>query len=554
MKSLVILLTLLMCSISLTNAQDQNIIRENLISDVRQLSDILENVHPDPYINGGGKIAYHRRLQGVLGDIPVSGMTKGEFYQLIAPFVSALGDAHTRLTPNSGNSGPGGLPFGFCLIEKSFYVKSVRGEQYTDILGALLESIEGTKFPELIERYRKYYGTQNEYNLIDNLRFPIWNGGDELSLLIPEWKDKSKIQCKFKFPDGKIREYIIPQPLEQGVPGYITDTKFNGPSTRKSDFAYNFTDDSKEIAVLAVTGMSNYREALERRDELGLSLEANERRARRIYKRYYGEDPPVEMAYEELRSKVPSATELFLSLVKEMKDAETRLLLVDLRGNIGGSSAMSTILTYFLFGTEQIIDNHEPSIEIKKYSQYYFETHDKVTLETLNADRKIPITENDYIFSRLEEVLPEQSRDSLRAALKERLNKSMPGMPTFNKIFVTGEYEAYYRPEKIVVLCNVQTFSSGYTMMYSLYRGGAILVGTPSGQAANVFGSMMNFTLDNSGLSGYVSQMRFESTALDDETGRVIMPQHLMTYERLVSYDFDRNAEILWALELYGKK
>lgn len=41
----------------------KEISREKLIADVRQLSDILEKAHPDPYLRGGGKIAFHRRLQ-----------------------------------------------------------------------------------------------------------------------------------------------------------------------------------------------------------------------------------------------------------------------------------------------------------------------------------------------------------------------------------------------------------------------------------------------------------------------------------------------------------
>lgn len=66
-------------------------------------------------------------------------------------------------------------------------------------------------------------------------------------------------------------------------------------------------------------------------------------------------------------------------------------------------------------------------------------------------------------------------------------------------------------------------------------NGGATLVGTPSGQAANVFGALMNFDLDHSGLAGYVSQMLFESTVLDAESARVIMPHHVLTYDKPVS-------------------
>ena len=55
--------------------QTQTVDRCSLIEDIRQLSGILESSHPDPYIRGGGKIAYHRRLQELILSIPEEGMT-----------------------------------------------------------------------------------------------------------------------------------------------------------------------------------------------------------------------------------------------------------------------------------------------------------------------------------------------------------------------------------------------------------------------------------------------------------------------------------------------
>jgi hypothetical protein len=57
----------------------QKISKDSLIQDIRQLSNILETSHPDPYIRGGGKIAYHERLHKLMISIPDSGMTKSKF-------------------------------------------------------------------------------------------------------------------------------------------------------------------------------------------------------------------------------------------------------------------------------------------------------------------------------------------------------------------------------------------------------------------------------------------------------------------------------------------
>lgn len=61
--------------------------RGQLIADARQLAEILESAHPNPYINGGGRIAFHRRLHRILNAIPEDGMTRDEFYRLGAILV-----------------------------------------------------------------------------------------------------------------------------------------------------------------------------------------------------------------------------------------------------------------------------------------------------------------------------------------------------------------------------------------------------------------------------------------------------------------------------------
>lgn len=75
-----------------------------------------------------------------------------------------------------------------------------------------------------------------------------------------------------------------------------------------------------------------------------------------------------------------------------------------------------------------------------------------------------------------------------------------------------------------------------------------------SAQAGNCFGDTMGFTLKNSGLSGTVSRKYFESFPDDPEKGRILMPDYPLTYEKLAAYGFDRNAEILYALEIFGPK
>ena len=69
------------------NAQDTAFTRDQLIEDTRQLVQMIESAHPDPYINGGGKIEFHRQFQSILQAITGQGMTLEEYIWLLQPFV-----------------------------------------------------------------------------------------------------------------------------------------------------------------------------------------------------------------------------------------------------------------------------------------------------------------------------------------------------------------------------------------------------------------------------------------------------------------------------------
>jgi len=53
--------------------------RDQLISDARQLAQVIEDTHPDPFVYCGGRIAYYRVFQEVVESIPEAGATLDEF-------------------------------------------------------------------------------------------------------------------------------------------------------------------------------------------------------------------------------------------------------------------------------------------------------------------------------------------------------------------------------------------------------------------------------------------------------------------------------------------
>ena len=511
--------------------------RAQLIEDARQLADILESAHPDPYIRGGGKIAFHRRLQHLLNAIPEGGMTRDEFVRLLRPFIAAVGDAHTDIWDDYrvNDDAPGGVPLRFDIVEQSLYVAGVPDEEDSDLIGALLVSVEGVPLAELYERQTRLQGTENEYNTLLWLSmFSLWYR-PFMEDLLPEWEDASRVSVELQLSTGEIQEFVfdLPQRIRRL---HTSETQVALPSTDNSGFLYEFLDGEGKTAYLRVEHMSYYREA----HEIWATA---------------GSRPST----EETRARIPSATETFRSLVVEMEQAGTETLLVDLRNDEGGNSLMADILLYFLYEKDDLMTvlTHTPAAgggEIRRYSSLCFENWPNKSIEDYNEGRAVPLIEGDYNFDADFTDDVERSQELIQQSETPAfLDEWYQMAPTFYTEYESEAYAGYYRPERIVVLVTPWTFSSGYTMARYLYLAGATLVGAPSAQAANCFGETLEWRLNHTGIHGAVSGTYYNTFPDDPELGRVLPVHYPLTYEKLASYDFDPNAVYLYALELLSE-
>jgi hypothetical protein len=296
------------------------------------------------------------------------------------------------------------------------------------------------------------------------------------------------------------------------------------PSGNAAGLAYDFYDTDRRIAYLRVDHMTNYRERCE--------LENNS---------------TADCA------SIPSATETFRDLVIDMEAARSETLIIDLRDNEGGNSAMAEILIYFLFGRDTILSVMVASMaegggEVTRYSNLRLEAIGS-TLEQINQGRAVPLRVGDYDFYFDFTDDPERFQSILSQApalYEERVR----GMPTFYAEYEVATYDGYYAPNNVVVLATPSTFSAGFTMLRLLYFSGATLLGTPSGQAANCFGNAQYWRLNHTGIVGGVSSTYWSDFPNDPEMGRVLPVHYPLTYDQLASYGFDPNAEFLYALEL----
>jgi hypothetical protein len=506
--------------------------RNELIEDTRQLADILESTHPDPYIRGGGKIAFHRRLHQLLNAIPEEGMTKYEFVRLLRPFIAAIGDGHTDILYDYqlNDAYPGGVPLLFDIVEQSLYVAGVPNEEDSHLIGALLVSVEGVPVVELCKRQEQLRGTENTYHALQRLTREFLRYRPFMEELLPEWQDDRSVSVELQLPNGEIVEIGLTLP-EAMFSLTTPETRVTLPTTDASGFLYQFADAERKVAYLRVDHMMRYREAFEIWAAAG--------------SRHATGDP----------ASIKSATETFRDMVVEMKEAGTETLIVDLRDNAGGHSLMADILLYFLYEREDFmaVETYTPLAgggEIRRYGHLYFENLPNTSIDDFNEGRAVPLIEGDYNFD-ADFTDDEEKVHNLfqESEIPEFLDKWLNRSPTFYTEFQSGAYAGYYRPERILVLVNPRTFSSGYTMARHLYLASATLVGTPSAQSSNCFGEIIWWELEHTGVEGGVSGSYYNQFPNDPELGRVLPVHYPLTYEILASYDFDPNAEYLYALE-----
>jgi len=514
--------------------------KELLIEDVRQLAEILERSHPDPYLRGGGKVAFHRRFQETLLKIPEDGFTIKEFYIHLLPFVASIKDGHTFLLPPWPAKSGSGLPFDLNIVEKIIYIEKVYFPEHRDLIGARLEALNQISLSQILDRLKSLVGWDNEYQLLTYLcRF--LDDENLLALLLPAESSNQPLQVDLKLPSGELKSLIIPFKEARPARAVEVTSKIVLPSTDKIDFVYAFLDPKREVCLLRIDGMFSYRENFEFFRAMGAPWVSIQ--AAKVYSQIYGKKPPENQ--DELIAAIPSATEVFRKMVIEMKQAATRKLIVDLRKNSGGNSLLANILVYFLFPEDEIT-MISTSFSVKKYSDLYFANYPGDSLEKINQRRKITLLKEDYDFAED----PYFKRESLRLMEGEsRLQEFLELVPTFYAEYKSGVYKNYYRPAEIIVISSAWTYSSGYTLMSMLYKLGAKIVGVPSGQSGNCFGDTLMFQLKNSGLRGYVSHKLFLDFPEDPVLGYLLRPHRELTYNDLIRYHFDPNASILLALE-----
>jgi hypothetical protein len=521
--------------------------RDRLIQDVREFTHTIETAHPDPYSGGGGRIAYHRRLQKLIRELPENGLAKADFAMRLQRFLAHTRDGHTtlNLSQSSGDrANPGGLPLYLGVVEQQLYVEAVTDEPHLGLIGARVESVEGVTLNELIEREYLRRGHDNVHHALHALSR---RGGlyyrDSLVDLVPEWDGGETVSVELKHPSGELRTHVLPVSSEVTYPLPKNSSRIDLPQIPRW-LGFHFLGKGKTTAYLWIHNMTTYREMFEYSQSVGGSGWRDW--ARRVYELIHGE--PVPEAIGEVIAGIPSAAEIFAKLLGEMKQAGTRTLIVDLRNNFGGNDLMVQMLLYYLVGFDEMVTVSAQTSTVRKLSPLLASsTQMGLDPGAISYAKAVPLVAEDYDFSL-------DARFMVPGELHEAAAENYAGMfrqlPSFAAEFGSRHNEALYKPARIYVLAGNATQSSGFDLLTQLRRIGAVIVGVTPSQAGNSFGNIHQFRLTHSGLTGWVSTKHFVGYAGEALTGYALVPQHPLTYATLAASSFDPNAALLLALEL----
>ena len=512
--------------------------RELLIKDSQQLCAILESCHPDPYLFGGGRIAFHRRFHRMCNSIPECGVTKLNYYKLLTQFIANVGDGHTQIFP-SGLPDRAGLCVSWGVVDKALYISGIYHETYRYLLGSRLVSLQDVNFDELVKRQKSIKGADNLYGHLINLAESLENRSC-LEMLLPEWDKKSPIKVVLKDVSDNNLTVLIKCSEEQ-LKLTMPCSRITLPAANTSGIGFGLlTNNCHIVGYLRIDSCMKYREAFE--DWLINNSPEDIEYARSIYRQANGKDAPKEI--NELLAGIPSATECFQEMIKKMQEKKVQKVIIDLRQNTGGNGIIGPILSFFLYGPDAII-SHDRGYSVTRLSKLYYEKFPSV-----NNTGKNQVYNTDYDFSNEDEYYNVNKRNSVSLGagqLIEKLENKMSGITTF--INILKSKHSPYRPNNVVVLVSEKTYSAGFYIALILKNLGAKLLGTPSSQAGNCYIDTINFQLNNTQLEITVPFKEKLEFPEDSKLGEIYPLDKELTYKDLALNAFDPNTAVIISLK-----
>lgn len=527
-----IYLSLLPCLASLLASAQEPLNGDSLASDFRYLVKELAATHPDPYSGFGGKVFFYEQAFHLENELRRTPGTKQTFFDKVSIFLSNLQDGHTYLLPPTANQQANQryLALEVRTIPDGIILQGIP-ETYKDLLGSRITTINGDSLEEVLARTAAIQASENLYDRYANLcrSMPTEHF---LRQLFPEMKDN--LHLSLLTPDGKSRGLTLPLLSRQEVQNTPMQHNNSWKAYTDKQLAYQFIDNDKQIMLININSIMA-RDNFEYMQKQGL---------KDLYRQigfYYRDILKQDMPADTLQAirQLPSLSEVFAHMLKEMKKEASSTLIIDLRNNSGGWTPIVLPTLYQLFGDHFL--QTDMDIEFYRIISPLYMQKLQTNLQDFNQAYGTDYAYGDYTFS-----TDEADTTDIEQRRTDFIENCMSSVPEELR---KQQGKALYTPEHIYVITNERTFSAAFHYTFYLWKMGATLVGIPSGQAPNTYMEQTLFRLPYTGMQGSISNSIQICFPGKDRCAHTLYPDLMPTYQDYQRYNFDVQTEILYLLD-----
>ena len=526
------------------NSANAQIPTDSIVADFNEFVRLLEETHPDPYTNYGGKPFF--RLEAMdtrFGLIEDSVTSSDELARRITKFLAPLEDGHTNIDMGFSSffeerEPEMGAPISFWPISDGVVINSITSE-YKDLLGSRLIAIEGIPLKEICTNLAEYRTAENEIGRINLFCFINGLSPNELRKAIPDMRQDS-ITFQLQTPEGKQMNLTLPLIDKYGSGSNIelSSVELTKPFPSQGNLSYLFVDDKKNTMYFRSSQIIS-RDALEIMINRGMDVGQY---LKRTYMQFNEDDMPNDV--NKALAKIPSFSDEFGKMLHVMKKSKSKNLIIDLRGNSGGFTPITLPTLYQLWGDKYLEEAPRFGIKfIQLFSPLYMKKMN-ITMEQLNAEMQdYGFILGDYIATSEGDYSPEEITDEYRDRMIEEMTSSVKDK------LMAQHGKPVYTPEHVYVLINPTTYSAAFHYAFFLWKMGATIVGLPSKQAPNTYMEATPFELPRTNLKGNISNSLQLFMPNDDPRAHQFTPDLMPTYEDYKHYNFDMNTELLFLLD-----
>lgn len=516
----------------LCHADDAVIPADSLVKDFRVFCDALESAHPDPYSSFGGRPYFSEARDAMIERLYAGGLTAPQFCDLLNEFTVPLADLHTFVQyPQSD-------------YNDLRYVQRIRLDVLNDglmvagiasphqhLLGSRLLAVNGVAVDDLAARMKKLKPSENRFGNLSNLS--AWGNQDVMLRKLGALEGDS-VSYRLLTPQADTVVVTLPLVDRERVADVEMARLSTDMELPDANLDYGFIGGGSDIMYFRlsrVMARENYKYCY--RNGWADALDNI-----KYYYQGIGKEMPADP--EEALAGIPSISERFSDMLRQMKDSGAKCLVIDMRGNGGGWTPITRPTMMMMYGDEYF--GKDFGVYSMRLMSGLYLRKINTTIDKLAESWGFPLREGDYITMR--DFIPD-TISNLRAG---GIARAMTETPDLLKQL---DGKPLYRPESVYVLTDANTNSAAFHYAFYLSKLGATLVGVPSSQAPNTFMEVTPFSLPCTGLKASVSNTMQRFYPDDSPNAKVLKADVEVTAADYARNGLDANTPVKMALDHY---